>query len=1404
MRYLIPHLIYHEYEAGHTKGSFEAASLFMDISGFTQLTETLMQHGKDGADALTKALNELLEAVVHTIYHNQGFIAHFAGDGFVALFTGADRAVYAAQAAHFIQRFFASRGQTTTPYGTFQLEARLGLGTGAVNWYIAGADRQRVFYFQGEALKSCIDAQADGTVGEAVATPEFAKQASGRVLFGGDASRPIISDIPAVLPQTMPTLPDLPDDFLQLFGLRAVLNLNLQGEFRDVASIFIALGEPDAETLDTITRHVADAAGIYGGYLNKVEYADKGAVLLVIFGAPVTYENNLERAAHFLLALRQQALPAAWTAGLTFGTVYAGFLGGVERSEYTVIGDAVNLASRLAHGMGTGSVWTHGRAADRLNRQGYQFEAAGEQRFKGRSGVQVYRLTGTQSVREASPEYPVALVGRAAEIDRLEKAVTPILNNTFGGLVQVNGEVGMGKTRLIHELRQRLPETVSWLSCQADEILRESLNPLRALLMRYFEQESEGGDKQARFDARLDSLLQKLEAGGYSGLKAELERRRDYLAGLIYLKMPDDHLDPALRFENTLAAIKAFILAEAELKPLVLHIDKAHALDNDSQTFLKTLLHNVRDYAFVVLLTSRYDDLGRPYTLPLDDDVPLTAVDLRPLAEESINELVTTMLDGNVNQDTTAYFNQRASGNPRYVEELMTLLKEKDALHHSPWRIKTDEMGFVPGALNEILIARLDRLPPEVKQVVQHAAVLQYEFDVDIMAAMVGGDVKAALQQAVERNLLKAETTKRYRFSNPIMRDVAYEMQPRAERMRWHRRAGEAFERLYADNPTPVYGTLIHHFRHAEDAPRERLYAGQAAAYKADNFANQDALDYLARALELAGDNDAAERYGLLLIREQIYNRLAERAAQQDDLEQLSTLAQSLNDFAKQTEAILRQAHFAEVISEFKQAEVLAGEAAERARTNQQAEQEVDARLLMGTSLLQQGAYEAAAQHFQQALELAEAAHLVALKPNCLSGLGNVYLHRGTDYAGAADYFEQALAIYRQLGDRIGEARTCNNLGTVAFRRSFMPSALEWFEQSRNIFRDIGDRRAEKNVTVNLGIIISMMGDYEKARQLFKDAIVVCREINERRGLAQAHQNLGNVEQYQGNYAEAQRQYEAALTLYHAIGDKHSQAMITNNLGLICRQQGIYDQAEAYYLEAQRGFREVEAEQGLADVPFGLAMIAADVGDYAAAQGYYEQALGSYAKIEDRQAESDVHACLALLKHQTGDDAAALHEGETALNISREIGDTSIQAYALTSLGHAYAVLNQPERARASYDEALQLRLELEELYLAAETRAGLARLALAGGDLAAARAEVNHILEFLAERSLDGTTEPARIYLTCYQVLKAGGDRQADRILAAACAMFTKRAATIPDATRQAFYRETAVHRELLALCGA
>jgi tetratricopeptide (TPR) repeat protein len=595
----------------------------------------------------------------------------------------------------------------------------------------------------------------------------------------------------------------------------------------------------------------------------------------------------------------------------------------------------------------------------------------------------------------------------------------------------------------------------------------------------------------------------------------------------------------------------------------------------------------------------------------------------------------------------------------------------------------------LPASLHTLILSRIDQLSEHQRATLKVASVIGRLFHFAWLHGAYPAlgkteSLRADLAELARLELTPLDTPEpelAYLFKHIITQEVAYISLAAQARARLHEQLAQYLERLDAEKYLDL---LAYHYDQSANLLKKRVYLRRAGEAAAARYANIEALDYLSRALDLAPEADAAERYALLLAREKVHDLQGAREAQARDLDELELLAEALADDAWRAEVAARRASYA---------------------------------YRVGDST---GSIAAAAR----AVALAPAAGATALAVGANRQWAWALLLQG-DYAAAERQAAASLELARTTGDRRGEGLALGTQGAIAWYQGDYVVARAAYEQSLGICREIGNRQGEGLVLGNLGLAASAQGDYAAARAAYEQSLSICREIGDRLGEGWGLGVLGDAALSQGDYAAARAAYEQSLHIRRTVGDRQGESWALGSLGLIAHNLDEHEDARAF--------------------------------------------------------------------------------GRQALSIAQVIGDRDWEAFVLTVIGHAELGLAQRSAATEAYHAALSIRRDLGQPNKVVEPLAGLARVALADGDIGAALAHVVDILAHLAQGTLEGADEPLRVYLTCYEVLRAARDVRAPAILDAAHALLHERAARIPDeTTRRSFLEQVPYHRQLTAIWAA
>lgn len=1166
---LVPDFILEKAAAGEANGRFRATALFLDVSGFSSIMDALMAHGQHGSEVMAGLMRHLFDPLVDAVYAHGGYIIGFAGDAFTAVFpetTPHQTTRHALSASATIQTHVRANPSYQTEYGEFPISAKVGLAHGEVEWGILhAATRNRATYFyKGETIQGCSDAEHAANSGDIVLHSSIAALLAPHAeTIERDGFFVVTAAPPAVPPIDIPRLPNQATDTVSRFFPKSLITQQIPGEFRQIINLFINLqGTPSFNELETFMQTVFLLQDRYGGLLNRIDFGDKGCHLLFFWGAPVSYENDLISVLSFVQDLVERT---AWPLriGVTYRIAHAGFIGSPLHEEYTCYGRGVNLAARFMTAANWHTVWVDEHVADRA-RTHFRFEFVDELAFKGFGKKQaVYTLLGRRQMAQP-PLYEGAMVGRSAELARLEGFVGGLENGRFSGVAIITGEAGIGKSRLVHELLEQAEATATaeHFLAQTDEINQQSLGPFRYWLRTYFEQNATAGERmnKQQFEQTLDLLIEETDD---SAAAADLQRSRSFLGALLGLHWPYslyEQVEPQLRFENTLAGIKTLIKAEAQRQPIVFHLEDAHWMDDDSWACLTRLTRNIDSVSLCIIITSRQP-------LPADvltADVPTIQIALDNLPQNATAALVEEQLGEAADGRFLQWLLTRTDGNPFFIEQMLLYLEENDLLTQSNEQFATVATGtLLPTDVRSVLTARLDRLHGAVKEVVQTASVVGREFDSPIVMEMLGNqpEIGRFLQTATDEAIWLMLTQIRYLFKHLLLRDAAYNMQVQSLLKVKHASAASAFETVYATDLAPHYGQIAYHYDQALHSVKALGYYERAADQARQNYQNDDALAQYNRAIALADKNDLETRYRLLLGKEEILNWLGQREAQRTIINALLAIIKEDAFATQQTEVHLRLAALETNTGNYEAALTAAERAVETAVFTQDLLTQARANHRLGRTHWQHNQHATAKPFIEKALAIAKAENNQPFAADCLYDLAAIAYLQNT-HAVSLTQLENAYNMYQLLNHKSGIIRCLNLFGLLSAQASSYAKARWYNEQSLEICNEIGWKYGAARITINIGNNLLLLGNYALAQKYHQRAETICLELNDKEGMANSLDSQGLSLLFTNEKEAAAQRFQHSIDIAKTFNLTRSISFAQYHLALCQIEQGAYGLAE--------------------------------------------------------------------------------------------------------------------------------------------------------------------------------------------------------------------------------------------------
>jgi tetratricopeptide (TPR) repeat protein/class 3 adenylate cyclase len=1238
---LIPPFIYEQSKNGKTHGRFEAYTMFIDLSGFTALTQTLMKRGNKGAEQLSIILNDIFAPMVELVYSSGGIIPYFAGDAFTGVFpltySNMDANSFL-DTAQQMRALFGSDDSKKNQFGDFNIGIKIGLSVGEVEWGIIGEDYKQ-FYFRGEAIDDCAECEHHATDQDIILNYKirnaFADRTKIQLLPIEDDFFKLMDEVSGDYPVARKnSIPAIERSVLSSFFPDSVIDFNQMGEFRNVVTVFISFtGVDNHESLDEFSTIVLNQINSFSGYFKEIDFGDKGGLMLGFFGAPVSYENNVERALEFLLSVQEEVqslkgLGLEIRSGISSGIAYAGIVGGYERTQYAIVGSEVNLAARLMIAAKWGEILVDEHIQkSRL----YHFMNLGKAKYKGIEGeVQTYQFLGRKT--EGQPIFSGEMIGREKELESLAVFANTVLENRYPGIAYVFGEAGIGKSRLSFELKKAIQKDkkVNWFTCPADQILRKPFNPFIAQLKDFFEQSSNNTAEQNQnnFENNFDWLSQALEqkeGADARNITKEVKRTKSILAAQIGIFYPNSlwsKLDARGRYQNTLIAFNNYITGAALVSPLVLEVEDGHWYDADSIDLLNELAPRFNEYPIFVLVTSRYNDDG---TKPLlfnaetiqENEITVEQLDLNILSESGLRTFAEEKLGGPVHDTFHAYLVKTSNGNPFYLEQILAYFEESNLLikEDGLWSIEESTIKL-PSSMNAVLTARIDRLSTLVKETVKAAAVIGREFELPILTEVMlqneafvekNGNVvrvlKEQVQTAEQGQIWSALSELRYMFKHSLMRETVYDMQLHTRLRKLHLFIGSAIEKIYLQTIEEKYVDLAFHYGQAEVKDKTTEYLEKAADFARDNFQNRQAIEF--------------------------YEKLEDLLKEKGD-----------------------QKHLVNVL------------------------------LKKGPVLELIGEWDASEKAYRSAFDLIEELKDEILQGRVSNDIGRILLLKG-QYDEAKTYLERANNIFNEIDDPVGKFRVLGDLGNFYFRQGNYEEAQIRFNDSIEKSKSIPYNSSFSKIVSSLGLTHMNLGNFRQGIDCQLDALKICEQEEDRQGTATLHTNLGIVYYEKGDLEDALMHYKQGLEISTDLGNKQLTAIATGCIGTVYQHQGKFELALINYIEDLKLCRELGDKQGTA-IAYGLiGELKAVEGDFDAAIPYLQEQMSLSKELGYLKGVAKALNVLGDIYFLRKDLEQSLEHYQKAVELSRSIDNIPVLGMSLVEQGFVFVKLKESEKALA-------------------------------------------------------------------------------------------------------------------------
>jgi class 3 adenylate cyclase/tetratricopeptide (TPR) repeat protein len=1063
--------------AGGFAEVLEGTMVFADVSGFTKLSERLARTGKEGAEHLVDAINACFSALLADAYGRGGSLLKFGGDAMLLCFEAEEHVLRACAAAAEMRRTLREVGRIRAGASNVVLRMSVGVHAGAYPMFLVGGSHRELL-IGGRSATTVVSMESLASAGQILLSQDTASLMQKGCLGAKVGSGTLLARSPGAREWTPPGGVATPSEETMARTLSTavrahVLDAHAPAEHRTASIAFLQFSgldelieqqgiEAAGRRLDDLVRIIQDACDRYEVSFLDSDISSDGGKIRLSAGAPRMVGDDEER---MLLALRQiieSDLPLPVHVGVNRGPVFTGEVGTDYRRWYAVMGDTVNLAARVMGKAPAGKIYA---TRDILGQVEGRFRQTALEPFavKGKARpVQAWDVgppLRAGSEGSARPQLP--LVGRDGELEALRSAIADARRGS-GSLIELVGEAGIGKSRLLAEAR-KLAGGMAVLHSTCEVVTREaSYFTWRELLRQVLRVEWDDPEEQ---------VIERLESEIRHG-QPDLIPWLPLIAIVVDVNVPSttevEQLAPEARAGKLREVVLRF-LSRTLVVPTIVEVEHTHLMDAASAALFEALSRELESSSWVVLVTRRDEDGG--LVMP---GYPHARLELTPLSAEDTHGLALSAPEAaQIPPHVLELAVERSGGSPEFLQDLLAAAA-------------AGEREELPESVGAATMARIDALDPRDGAVVRRAAVLGINFHPRRLADVLAADMPMPREGFWERlsGVFAREPDGHVRFRRPAIQEVAYANLPFKLRRELHMAVGLRLEVDQGRELDAEPAILSHHFSLAGDHARAHRYAMAAAKRATERFSHADAARLYRRAIDAGRADEAATDPRALA---EAWERMGEAmrsAGEPAAASKALTEARRLLAHDPIAQARLCERH-AEVASR--------GEALTpavrwlkrgfRAIDPIDSEEATVWRARMRSNLAgvrnRQGRFREAIADCRQAIDEADSVgELSALAHACYALDLALVL---SDRPDEAKHSQRALEIYQQLGDPEHEHMVLSNLGTFAYHDGRWDDAIALYRRARVCAERAGMAALVAFVDCNIGEILSDQGHLDEA-----------------------------------------------------------------------------------------------------------------------------------------------------------------------------------------------------------------------------------------------------------------------------------------------------------------------------------
>lgn len=644
-----------------------------------------------------------------------------------------------------------------------------------------------------------------------------------------------------------------------------------------------------------------------------------------------------------------------------------------------------------------------------------------------------------------------------------------------------------------------------------------------------------------------------------------------------------DTIDPKREQDRMFDSVLGAILAISRVRPVVLVIDDMQWMDDSSLDLFHYISRNIRNARVLMIGAYRPEEgmdpaTKRPLRLMetlgrMGREKLYISIVLRRLKEAETRRMVASIFPRN---DFPERFLDRifkdTEGNPFFVEEILdslvldeALASEKDGV----WHIKEEMVHALPSTIKDVVLRRIDRLEENYRKVLETAAVVGTEFNIDVLRTVLEADEEELLvaldELAGMRLLREVPGGEYYTFDHGVIREVLYENMGRNLRRMIHRRVAEVLERMFTEDPDSVVYDLARHYGMTKEHEKALYYSVRAARRAMRLFALKEAREYFSDAVGQLSEVKDLTTLGLgsrISVEVNLLNEAANASWHVGDYEQAKRyttrvleLAPTEGLYNEMARTYLLRGTVAEIKGEREEAVLDLEAAVELSERIGDQKGKLEAIHILGRLHWRLANYDKALEYLNECIRGSERINEAPLLANALITKGNVYNVRG-DFDEAINLYERGLTIAKDHNSTYELMRAYNNLGDLNMDRNELDTAEDYFMKCLDVAERSGDQRFVGYSQSNLGEIHIKRGDFAKAKIFSTRALEIFTRLDEKAMVAAVYDDFGVIYTSEKNWTEATVCFEIAISALETLQQPHPLARAHYDCALMLKEKG--------------------------------------------------------------------------------------------------------------------------------------------------------------------------------------------------------------------------------------------------------